>query len=101
MSRTPRNAPSQADQAPAIDPFENPGSYRRNTDGSYTRLDEASKPPEGATGPILPPSSAEAIANALAAIGHEPPAYLGGDPAPGHDLTTTTELPASNAGGEA
>jgi hypothetical protein len=101
VSRAPRNAPSQTDQVEAVDPFENPGSYRRNTDGSYTRLDEATKPPEAAPAPVLPPASAEAIAQALAAIGHEPPAYLGVDPAPGSDLTLITELPASSADGDA
>lgn len=101
MSRSPRNAPSQAYQVEAVDPFETPGSYRRNTDGSYTRLDEATKPPEAQPGPVLPPGSAQAIADAMAAIGHEPPAYLGVDPAPGPDLTTTTELPATGAGGDA
>lgn len=52
-----------------------PGSYKRQDDGSYLRVDEATQPGE-VEGPRLPAKSARAIAEALAELGHDAPPYI-------------------------
>lgn len=65
----------------AVDPRENPGSYTKHADGTFTRNDPLVEAPTGASeaapAPRLPEGGAQAIADALADLGHEcPPALV-------------------------
>lgn len=76
MSRAPRPTPQAS---ASVDPRENPGSYVRQTDGSFVQDEsvamtvQADGPSAAAPAPVLPADSAAAIAAALADVGHETP----------------------------
>jgi len=99
-----RGGPSQSD---AVDPRENPGSYTQLDDGTFVSNGPAFAAPTGtseaAPAPVLPPESAVAIANALAAIGQDIPASVEAslpqiDPEPERAPEPTPEtLPAPSA----
>lgn len=101
MSRAPRPTPPASTP---VDPRENPGSYIRQTDGTFVQAAAATIIPDGANAaapaPVLPAESAAATAQALADLGHEiPPAIEAALAEP--PAAPTPETPASGSAGDA
>jgi hypothetical protein len=96
MTRRPR-APA-TDPTVVVDPRGNPGSYTKELDGTFTQNDqpvaELVGAPESAPAPVLPAESAQAIADALADLGHDlPPAIADQVAAPAVELEQGGEQP--------
>lgn len=85
-----------APESAAVDPTAEPGSYLMRGDGSFVRTDEA----PGAAEPTrveIPPSSAQAMAEAFARLGVEIPDHLAeaaSDAAPASEAATVP-MPAT------
>ena len=103
--KTPSRRGGQS-QADIVDPRENPGSYTQLDDGTFVSngpaFVAAAGTSEAAPAPVLPPESAVAIANALAAIGQDIPAVVEAslppiDPEPESAPEPTPETPTAPA----